>query len=80
MKKYHGKIQFKIGLDHPDFMYIEEWEEDKVFTFEDTYTFDENHAEESIYYHMKNDMALVAGGGYNTDHIEIVSFEIKKCS
>lgn len=78
MLKYHGKIQFKIGLDHPDFMYVGEWEEDKVFYFEDTYSFEDDCTEESIHNYMKRDMALVAGGGYNTDNIDIVGFEIKR--
>ena len=34
--------------------------------------------EEAIIY-IKHDLKLVAGGGYNTDHIHNVKFEIEKC-
>lgn len=78
MKKYHGKILHTIEENHPDIKYVEGWTKDKVFTFEDTYTFEDDCTEESIIQFIKRDLMLVAGGGYNTDHIGIVSFEIEK--
>lgn len=76
--KYHGKISFTTDKDHPDVKYVEDWKEDKVLTIEDTYTFNGDYAEENIIAYIKNDLSLVAGGGYNTDHIHNVAFEIVK--
>lgn len=83
MKKYHGKITYTIDGKHPDIKYVEEWTEEKVLTFEDTYTFDESRnfewqKESHIKSYIKHDLMLVAGGGYNTDHIHNVEFEIKR--
>lgn len=78
MMKYRGKILFAINIEHPDFDYVEGLEEDKVYYFTDVYTFDNDHTEESIIAYIKRDLALVAGGGYNTDYIDIVGFEIKR--
>lgn len=76
--KYHGKISYMIGKGHPDIKYVEDWKEDKVFTFDDEYTFDDDYTEEEIIAYIKRDLSLVAGGGYNTDHIHNVMFDIKK--
>ena len=77
--KYHGKISFTIDKSHPDIKYVTDWEEDKVFTLDDVYTFDDSYTEEEIIPYIKRDLSLVAGGGYNTDHISNVTFEIGKC-
>lgn len=76
--KYHGKISFTIDKEHPDIKYVPDWEENKVLTIEDTYTFDGDYTKENIIAYIKNDLSLVAGGGYNTDHIHNVVFEVKK--
>ena len=78
MMKYRGKILFTIDIEHPDFDYVEGWEEDKVYYFIDVYTFNNELTEESIIDFIKYDLMLVAGGGYNTDHIHNVKFEIEK--
>lgn len=78
--KYHGKISFTIDKEHPDIEYVKDWTEEKVLTIEDTYTFNSDYAKEDIIAYIKNDLGLVAGGGYNTDHIHNVAFEIEKCS
>ena len=77
--KYHGKISFTIDKEHPDIKYVKDWTEDKVLTIEDTYTFDGDYSKENIIAYIKNDLSLVAGGGYNTDHIHNIVFEIEKC-
>lgn len=77
--KYHGKISFTIDKEHPDIEYVKDWTEGKVLTIEDTYTFNSDYPKESIIAYIKNDLSLVAGGGYNTDHIHNVKFEIEKC-
>ena len=76
--KYYGKINFTMDKEHSDIQYVEDWAEDKVFTFEDVYTFNNDYEEEHIVAYIKGDLKLVAGGGYNTDHIHNITFEIKK--
>lgn len=76
--KYRGKISFTIDREHPDFKYAEDWTVDKIYTFEDVYTFDNDHMEESIVAYIKRDLRLVAGGGYNAEHIHNVTFEIER--
>ena len=83
MKKYHGKITYTIDKDHPDIKYVEDYTEEKIFTFEDTYSFDESRnlewqEESNIKAYIKRDLKLVAGGGYNTDHIHNIKFEINR--
>ena len=77
--KYHGKITFTIDKNHPDIKYVPDWTEDKVLTFKDIYTFDNNYEKESVINYIKNDLMIVAGGGYNADHIHNVTFDIVKC-
>lgn len=74
--KYHGKISFTIDKEHPDIKYVPDWTEDKVLTFEDEYTFDDDYTEETAIAYIKNDLSFVAGGGYSIDHIHNVVFEI----
>lgn len=79
MKTYRGKITYTIDKQHPDIQYVKDWREDKVFTFEDVYTFTtEDITTEQIKSYIKSDLKLVAGGGYDTEHIHNVKFEIKK--
>ena len=51
----------------------------KNFYISDTYTFNSDYTEEEAIIYIKHDLKLVAGGGYNTDHIHNVKFEIEKC-
>ena len=53
-----------------------DWMEDKMLSFDDTYTFDDNYTQEDCINYIKRDLKLVAGGGYNSDHIHNVTFEI----
>lgn len=77
--KYNAKITYTIDKDHPDKKYVADWTEEKQFTFEDVYTFTmEDYTKEDRINYMKRDLMLVAGGGYNTDHIHNVEFEIKQ--
>lgn len=78
MTKYHGKIIYTIDSRHPDIKYVEDYTEEKIFTFEDTYTFNEDYPMENVTEYIKRDLMLVAGGGYNTEHIRNVKFEIKR--
>lgn len=78
--KYHGKISFTIDKEHPDIKYVKDWTEDKVLTIEDVYVFSNKYGytKDYIIAYIKNDLSLVAGGGYNTDHIHNIVFEIEK--
>lgn len=76
--KYHGKISFTMDKDHPDIKYVEDWTEDKIYTFDDEYSFSMDYTEEEIIPYIKHDLMLVAGGGYNTDHIHNVMFDIHR--
>ena len=78
--KYHGKITYTIDNKHPDIKYVKDWHKDKVLTFEDTYTFSDDYTEDDIYAYIKRDLRLVAGGGYNTEHIHNATFDITKIS
>lgn len=76
--RYYGKIKCTIDKDHPDIKYIHDWTENKEFEFDDTYTFEDYYTEEECIRYIKRDLRLVAGGGYNSEHIHNVSFEIRK--
>ena len=76
--KYYGKISFTMDKDHPDIKYVKDWTENKVLTIEDVYIFNNNYTKEDVIAYIKNDLSLVAGGGYNTDHIHNVEFYIEK--
>lgn len=76
--KYYGKIKCTIDKDHPDIKYVKDWTEDKVMEFSDEYTFDPDYTEDDCVAYIKRDLKLVAGGGYNADHIHNVEFEIER--
>lgn len=81
--KYYGKITYEIDESHPNVNYVAGgWYKGKVLEYEDTYEFDERlyspeHHKMFVNY-IKKDLKLVAGGGYNIDHIHNVKFEIRK--
>ena len=76
--RVYGKMSYTIDKDHPDAKYIKDWSEDKVYVFEDIYTFSDAYTFSDVRDYIENDLALVAGGGYNTDHIHNVSYVITK--
>lgn len=77
-RKFIAEITYNVKESHPDLKYIENPSES--LTFKDTYFMDveywENNTEEMICF-IKNDIALVAGGGYSKEHIENVSYAIR---
>ena len=75
--RYKGTISYRITEDHPDRKYLKGSISERL-TFSDTYTIKKDMSRESIVNHIKNDLALVAGGGYNTDHIRDVRFTIEE--
>jgi len=73
-----GKILFRITKDHPDWKYLKEEEKigevSKQLEFEDTYAFREKVPKSNMKAYIKNDLLLVAGGGYDTKHVYDVKF------
>lgn len=76
--KIHGKISYTVDEGHPDIQYIKDWSENKVLTFEDTYNFNNCYTFDDMEGYVKSDLSLVAGGGYNSEHIHNVKFEISR--
>ncbi len=79
-KEYKAKISYTIKETHPDKDYVVGgWSPDKVFDFEDKYFFNTNdYSEEEIMAIIKDDLRLVAGGGYNWNHIDNIKFLIEE--
>ena len=66
-------ITFDTKATHPDGGNI------KGMTYSDTYTFVNGmfgNSRESMEGYIRRDLSLVAGGGYNSKHIENVTFQI----
>lgn len=76
--KYYGQIAYTMDKNHPDIKYAEDWTAEKIYTFEDIYTFNNDCSKEDIIAHIKSDLKLVAGGGYNSKHIHNIKFNIKR--
>lgn len=78
-KSILATIHYTVDSEHPDIQYIKNPSEIQSFT--DTYTFDTNYVgnvtRSEMENYAKNDLRLVAGGGYNSKHIHNVSFEFK---
>lgn len=77
---FKAKIIYKVDGNHPDIQDMDSslWY-DKIFTYEDEYYFHNRDwtYEEAVKY-IKHDLKLVAGGGYNYNHIYDVKFEIEE--
>ena len=77
--KIHGKITYTVDDGHPDIECIHDWNENKVYTFEDTYIIDDDYYSfDEAQRYIKGDLRLIAGGGYNSKHIHNVKFEIAR--
>lgn len=77
-KSFNASITCRIASTHPDIKYIQNPNE--PLTFKDHYILDSDYFEgiDDMIAYMKQDLSLVAGGGYNTDHIYDVSFTIEQ--
>lgn len=78
--RYLAKIKCRLLPGHPD---LKEWTPEKAnFEFEDIYRFDSvfypPSETEMMHEYMKRDLALVAGGGHNTDYISCPFYEFKR--
>lgn len=76
--KIKGVIKYKIKRNHPDLNYIPIDKRDDTFEFEDTYHIDTDKfwGKDHIEAFIKHDLSLVAGGGYDTDTIKNVKFDL----
>ena len=76
-KSILATIYYTVDSEHPDIQYIKNPSEIQSFT--DVYRFDTDYLGNIDRYDMenyaKNDLRLIAGGGYNTEHIHNVTFE-----
>lgn len=73
IKKLHATINFDTKDNHPD-------EPGAAgLSYSDTYTIDAERftGYDSIQSYIRRDLALVAGGGYDTDTISNVKFNIR---
>ena len=75
--KIKGIIKYKCKPTHPD---IECLVSGKEYEFSETYTIDPRYfwGEDAITDYIKEDLLLVAGGGYDWEHIYDVCFDIRK--
>lgn len=71
-RKFNAKIIYTTDSEHPD-----TFKEERT-DFKDVYIIDDNFFDddEDIIRYIKYDLKLVAGGGYNTEHIHDVEFQI----
>lgn len=78
-QKYKATIFYTIDAVHPDIKYLnEEYNENKVFNYSDIYSFLADYTIDYCISIIKSDLRLVAGGGYNSEHIHNVTFNIEK--
>ena len=76
--KIKARIQWEIDAGHPDVGYVSGgWHEGEVFTYEDTYHFNNDmwNDYDSMVEYIDHDLRLIAGGGYSTDHIHNVKIK-----
>ena len=76
MSKFKAVLKYKVKETHPDIKYIKDSTE--VLTYDDIYTFEENYSKNDVAGYIKNDLSIIAGGGYDDKHINILSFNIEK--
>lgn len=76
-RKIKGKIFYMVDKGHPDYQHIKN--PDEVQEFDDIYILDGNYfcTLADCKHCIKRDLSLIAGGGYNTEHIHNVKFEFE---
>ena len=70
-------ITFKVTKDHPDAKYVIDINEPLRYEDEFTFSFNPKMDMQSVKQHIKNELALVAGGGYSTEYIEVLDYDFK---
>ena len=78
--KIKGVIKYKVKKNHPDLQYIKDEDRDKELEFDDVYMIDPDnfYGWDHIESYIKNDLKLVAGGGYDTDTIKNVKITLSR--
>jgi hypothetical protein len=79
--KFYGEINYTIDEEHPDVKYVTGgFSPDKRMSYKDEYKFDNDRYGdlpfEEFEKYIKRDLLLVAGGGYNSDHVHNAEFNI----
>lgn len=76
-KVFKGLITFNIDSGHPDVQCVENIDDE--LCFEDIYTLSSDYYinEEEMINFIKQDLSIVAGGGYSKENIRNVKFDIK---
>ena len=75
-------IEYDFDKDHPDVDYMSKEQQESLHgSFEDIYRFDPNWYDlddpDSMFAYAKHDMLIVAGGGYNNDHVTLTDASYK---
>ncbi len=88
--KIKAKIYYTMKETHPDKdCVIGGWNPDEVYNYEDIYTINPNRfwgeddikdCIDGIKDYIKEDLKLIAGGGYNWKHIDNIRFEMEVIS
>lgn len=80
--KVRGTIYYKVRPTHPDITPgdVTDGVLDKVLEFTDVYAIDPDKfwGDDHIDRYIKHDLALVAGGGYDTDHIYNIKYKLAR--
>lgn len=80
MIEVYGRIKFVCEKGHPEYKKLEN--KFHVFEFEDIYTIDIDRFESwiEVENYLINDLKLVAGGGYSTDNVGLIEYEVKQAT
>lgn len=74
-------ISYTVDNEHPDWQYMNEKQQNGINKFSDDYYFDKNYYSMSdkdyMIEHAKYDLLLVAGGGYDYEHVHNAKFKFK---
>lgn len=75
-----GTISYKMKSNHPDLQYVKPKDRDKEQVFSDVYYIETDNffGKDHIEGYIKNDLKLVAGGGYDTDTIKDIKIKLEK--
>mgnify|MGYP006968156494 CR=1 FL=1 len=76
--RIYARIDYTVDKKHPDIKYLKDWNQNKIYSFEDVYHFNDEPPTSEIEEYIKDDLMLVAGGGYTAEHIHNVDFTIYK--
>lgn len=76
--RVYARIDYTVDAEHPDIKYLKDWAQNKIYSFEDVYHFNNELPISEIEDYIKDDLMLVAGGGYTTEHVHNVNFTIYK--